>query len=293
MSKAWSEDRKRQAADLYKSGMSLVEVASAMNAGSLTIQKYLRELGVVTRKPQRRSHQNPYLFPDSLKRAILESYQKGYSTRQCAKLHLTTHRRVEWILKDFGCELRGSPLPRRRIDRIVEAHRSGLSICEIARTLKEDRHVVRKYLLKEGEELRPPKVLRGPKSPHWKGGRIAQPGDYVYIKSPDHPNRNRNGYVAEHRLVMESMIGRYLTKDEVVHHKNKNRQDNRPENLELFSSNSEHLAHELKGQIPKWSEEGSKRIREGHDRWRQSRRKLRQSIIDARKSPSLFDRISS
>jgi HNH endonuclease len=53
--------------------------------------------------------------------------------------------------------------------------------------------------------------------------------------------RTVGGY--EHRLVAERMLGRPLRPGEVVHHINHNKTDNRPENLEVFSSHAEHMRH--------------------------------------------------
>lgn len=76
----------------------------------------------------------------------------------------------------------------------------------------------------------------------WKGGRRGGGSrrEYIIIYSPEHPNATQEGYVMEHRLVMEKHIGRYLTLREQVHHKNGNKKDNRIENLELMESRSAH-----------------------------------------------------
>ena len=82
--------------------------------------------------------------------------------------------------------------------------------------------------------------IRGEKHPRWKGGRCSD-GRYIRLFKPDHPFRNKKGYVAEHRLVMEQMIGRYLRKEEIVHHKNGIKDDNRQENLHLFKDHKSHV----------------------------------------------------
>jgi hypothetical protein len=54
------------------------------------------------------------------------------------------------------------------------------------------------------------------------------------IWAPEHPRTGNGSYVFEHVLVMEEMLGRHLLPGENVHHRNGVRDDNRPENLELW-----------------------------------------------------------
>lgn len=76
-------------------------------------------------------------------------------------------------------------------------------------------------------------------SPRWKGGRIYSGDGYILIKKPEHSHADNQGYVKEHRLVMEEFLGRFLTREEVVHHEGE-KDDNRIEKLRLFKNSGEH-----------------------------------------------------
>ena len=82
--------------------------------------------------------------------------------------------------------------------------------------------------------------VRGEQHGRWKGGRFKSSSGYIFILVRDHPYANKNGYVREHRYVIEQEIGRYLLPTEIVHHKNEVTDDNRLCNLQLLSSKGEH-----------------------------------------------------
>lgn len=68
-------------------------------------------------------------------------------------------------------------------------------------------------------------------------------GFYRLIYAPLHKSSRANGYVLEHRLVMEKYLGRLLKSDEIVHHKNENKLDNRLSNLERLTKKEHDKLH--------------------------------------------------
>jgi HNH endonuclease len=81
-----------------------------------------------------------------------------------------------------------------------------------------------------------------PVGKHWRPGtrhrkpsghRYHDRDGYVCLYRPAHPNAGEWGYIREHRMVMAEALGRPLRDDEIVHHKNGRKDDNRIENLEL------------------------------------------------------------
>lgn len=82
-----------------------------------------------------------------------------------------------------------------------------------------------------------PECMRAnPNGKRWKGGRTIDTKGYAWVwVGVDHPQANKNGYVAEHRYVMSQLIGRPLEAYESVHHINGVRSENYVGNLQLRS----------------------------------------------------------
>lgn len=72
----------------------------------------------------------------------------------------------------------------------------------------------------------------GPDHPSWKGGRYVTRDGYIQLSVGGKVKQ-------EHRLVVERAIGRPLLTEEIVHHINHVKDDNRLENLQILSR-SEH-----------------------------------------------------
>lgn len=94
----------------------------------------------------------------------------------------------------------------------------------------------------EGLAVKYPGGRYGSAAANWRGGRRRAHG-YVRIYIPTHPNHDGEGYVMEHRLVMEQYLGRLLDPLEEVHHINEIKDDNRIENLQVMSHRDHRSLH--------------------------------------------------
>jgi len=81
------------------------------------------------------------------------------------------------------------------------------------------------------------RARKGEKGGNNKGGRRTDHNGYIEIWKPGHPNCRSAGYLHEHRFVISEHLGRPLRKNENVHHLNGIRDDNRLDNLELWTTN--------------------------------------------------------
>jgi hypothetical protein len=80
----------------------------------------------------------------------------------------------------------------------------------------------------------------GEDSSRLKGGKTNTSVGYIMVRMVDHPKAH-GGYVAEHILVVEAILGRFLTDEEEVHHDDENKANNKPLNLIVCSNRAHHM----------------------------------------------------
>lgn len=208
---------------LYDAGFGCCEIGKRLDCHASNIQYRLNKAGYPRRTfkeardlANKRRRENPNgLLPLS---EIIELYKQGYGCKLIARLAGVSPTTVYKRLRRAGIGIRTAS--EAMTDKTCRA-------IQLSQT--------------------------GGHNSGWKGGRFEH-GGYVLVWKPEHPNANKRGYILEHRLVLSEKLGRPLMKDEVGHHLNGIKNDNRPENLcALFKpvhpTNPHHLNTALKRRI--------------------------------------------
>ena len=132
-------------------------------------------------------------------------------------------------------------MKRQQTEEMAQLYAGGASLAQIAKDYGVTRQTVWDRFRRAGVEMRP-SLRFGEKNHFYRGGgrkRTERGYIKVYVAGR---------WLFEHRVVMEKMLGRPLAKTEDVHHRNGQKDDNSPENLEIITHAS-HLSHHKTGRI--------------------------------------------
>ncbi len=168
-------------------------------------------------------------MPELAEKLISEYYSSGATIAELAKKHGISSGKAYYIMRDSGCKF-----SRKRRKPYTEQERQHM------RTMAKGHRM-------SDEQKR---IISERNSCNWNGlngyGHTkAHNRGYILAYAPKHPHAHKDGYIMLHTVIMERHIGRYLEKNEVVHHINHDRKDNRLENLQLMDKHEHCVMHML------------------------------------------------
>ena len=218
-------------------------VYDVLKAHGIDVKEHRREQLTILDTPKER-------------KLVVDLYYTGLSVTAIAIQLNCSVDPVRRILLEHNIQVETKPrLTNDDKQRMKKLYQKGMTFSDVAHIVGCHANTAMKVLNSEFPDIIRSKKV-GPDGPRWRGGRFTHHGySYVWI-APDDPfvsmaeskrGKGENGvrYALEHRIVMARHLGRCLLRHENVHHKNGDKLDNRPENLELWSE------HQPKGQRSK------------------------------------------
>jgi hypothetical protein len=177
----------------------------------------------------------------------------SYYVRRCVRDGDDSYIDLVTLYRDAHVRSESSKDTNRRVREYsqwaIDEYKKGRTVHDIAVELEFYDQVVKNILKRNGVKIRPNSSYEYP-----KGEKNKQFGDgtrhlkgYLEIKLPWHYLAKSTGYVPYHRLVYSLFHGP-LTDSMIVHHKNGDKTDNRPENLEAYENNGVHRKSHSKKQ---------------------------------------------
>lgn len=192
---------------------------------------------------QRRTKKRSHPLTDEELQEFGRRYEAGEYVKALAAEAGYSWAGMHNALKRCGVEFRGrrGPSPKKitiedpRVIKALQLRDAGMGYVRAAQEAGIASITLRRLLLETGRD--PQKRWKGEGAPNWNGGRQRNAQGYIRIAVDDltEPMGDTRGMVLEHRAVLAHHLGRPLTSVESVHHKNGKRDDNRIENLELWT----------------------------------------------------------
>ena len=128
-------------------------------------------------------------------------------------------------------------IPKEQIETLYS---KGLTMKAIAKKLGTTKRVI--HLRMQEYDITRRKMV-GENHGSWNGGKIVKSG-YPATYNPEHPRAMKIGYVYDHLLVAEKILGRTPRRNEPIHHIDFDRKNSNEDNLLICRSHREHgLAH--------------------------------------------------